>query len=584
MNCLNKIVHRDKNRRDSNCKKDNYKYINQKINVTFFLIISFVFFSCTSQTGDDFSTSDYIYKGSKNSCRNNENCKTGYCNSDLKICAYKEVSSTSFIGKISVQDSGDNSEQSVQQLFNIETDSVMEPVLFITPFLKTPQIDPGVNARVIFYDYENSLKDKTPIVYVYNSGNKKSDFYLHAGVYKVAIIPEGSDAEQYPPIYFDNVFLTPAGAFTDEDGNDINIVMPHVEDELFTYNYISGSIYYLKNNNEKVSANGMRVRLFDEDGLDAISTYDYTICTQTTGCGRFSLGVKSGFGSAKVLVDNPEQPFLPVYYFDFELKTGSGLELTIPVFESPIKVSGKIISKDSNGNLAPSPPCMVVFQMNEPEIDRTLYYVVNTNSVGEVMSADISKELYLYPGSYTVSAYPKALTGKNGIRYQSTSINIEISKDALSNSFEIELGPAINIIGATLINDSENLSHVSIEAFDINNNFPESRTLNTISSDDGTFNFSMENSVYRVIAMPYEQSNYASVAQIWNVSKSPVLSPSIQLDYPYVVKGRVIPAQVTDDIGGLEIEWYKEYGERAYLVGKSEIDKDGFFNAILPPK
>jgi hypothetical protein len=84
--------------------------------------------------------------------------------------------------------------------------------------------------------------------------------------------------------------------------------------------------------------------------------------------------------------------------------------------------------------------------------------------------------------------------------------------------------------------------------------------------------------------MPHEQSNYASMTQVWNVSKFPVLSPSMEFDFPYVFKGRVIPGQVTDDIEGVEIEWYKEYGERAFLLGKSTIDKNGIFNAVLPPR
>jgi hypothetical protein len=86
------------------------------------------------------------------------------------------------------------------------------------------------------------------------------------------------------------------------------------------------------------------------------------------------------------------------------------------------------------------------------------------------------------------------------------------------------------------------------------------------------------------VAVPPVKSKMAAGIELWNINQSETFSYAVQLQYPFVISGKVLPPRVNNSLEGGTVEWYRQIGSRTFMVSKSRISEDGGFNALLPPK
>ena len=537
--------------------------------------------SCDTKNDTDFNNSNNKYDGPINTCKNNSDCQTGYCNSQLKVCAVNGSNKDIFTAKIIVSDITDKYHFTGQQLFSVNANNSKKNLNLLLP-VKVESIDPGIIATVLFADQSNSLSGFSSPLYVYKAGKKKRSFYLFPGLYNVTIIPDNSDKLLYPVYTLGTVSVTPEGVFKDLNDNIIDIKMPHIDDDTYKYKTVSGTVSYVKNNNELFIANNLRVRAVDDSG-NFISSIDYTHCLQTSGCGKFSLKLDNNVDTITILVDKPDEPFYPVYRFKSKINSKKNIQLIIPAPSAPLLVHGKV--KGNNENIDTIvPACTIVIEMELDAEDKTLRYEIKTDESGRFERKDGVPGVYLYPGTYRMTAYPRVSNDDNLTVFQQTTTPEPFEVNSILNNYvEIQLSSRINITGTTITHDKRGIPGTLLTAYDINSENMYS-TVYMLSNSESTFSTWLNDSVYRVIAIPPVISNFAAGVELWNIKQSPEVSNSIELHYPIVVEGEVYPGKVTDSVEGLIIEWYKEYSGHDYLVSHSTVLENGFFRGLLPAR
>lgn len=545
------------------------------------------------------------YNGPRNQCVRDENCPQGRCHAKLSLCAVNHSGSEALYAKVILE--GTNIKP---QIFSVPMASAEQLVLELAtpiPFdLVSAEVDTDsdsdggsqIDADILFIDRTNSLLNKTPSVEVYKTYLNTMSFFLLPATYDVTIYPVGEDAAVYPVYNMKNIVIQSDGTAL-QDNLPIEISLPHAEAS--DYDLLEGHVVYPSSLSEKDYVKDLYVQAFNLSTGEILSKSTQLACVEKNGntCTK-NISIPLFFGTTSVGLRffKPNEPFYPVYVHEIEsLDASKELSIELQRLQKPVLVHGTVEVNNRESGATPPPLCRILFE-NSDDSERELEYWVETNESGNVERVEGAEGVYLYPGSYKVTAYPIQNNIGNGNKYAPTefattlvvtneNVDTEGETDVAVNAFSISLAERLKITGAVEIGDRV-VPQANISTFNIETQHPYSKNLTVATRSNGEFDLWLENTIYFVTIQAPSESKYANGNGIWNILKSKSYSFTGRLQIPFVITGQLEVSENPNwnkniDLNKATIEWYKQFGQNVYLIARSKVNEEGTFSALLPP-
>lgn len=537
----------------------------------------------------------WTYDGPVNACRSDAQCAAGTCREDLGRCvvAPPTAGTACWIrvtpGEVAV---------APPQAWEVVLDSagrVGQPVPVRRPVVvqgATLAGDAALAAIVIFIDRGNRLPGRAAPRTVYRSRDKAFDLELLPSTYDVVALPEGSQAQVYPPFYLDGVELDTTGRLVSPSAPEEPIDLIAAEPGLtVTGRLLQGG----------QPVNGLTVRALDPLRSRAISTADVTACVGSGGeseCGVFSVGLASGTTAFSLVVSRPYEGHHPEILVEGFLADPAAEtkildlrgdeRLSLPALGVPLRyvarVERPVESPGGQGYTDPAPGCFVRFQGENIAGGRVERWVT-TNESGTLEEADGVPGVSLYPGEYLITVIPAAVLGGALADYSpfltATPITIAGSGEVGGQVFPLPWRP---LIKGAVIAAGEEVPQAVVGAEPLPGAAALSRSNSTGSGFDGLFSLWLDPADYMVTIEAPLESGYAWARAFLTVAGNG--ETEFVLPLPYAAEVRLEPsADQADPLGldGALVEFFVEIDGVAYPAGRATADADGDVVALLPP-
>ncbi|MBN2672374.1 MAG: hypothetical protein JXX29_11885 [Deltaproteobacteria bacterium] len=538
---------------------------------------------------------DETYDGPVNKCITNSNCPEGTCNKSLSICTVEKIGNDILFAKVIL-----DSVALPAQIFSVPLESTSALQLHAQAPVPVTDISTMVDADVLFAEISNTLPNKDPDVFVYKTVYADNEFTLLPGEYNVSLYPVGTASFEHPVYHMGQVEIQADGTVL-QSNIPILISFPYTNSD--GYDRVSGQVLYENTSGDNSEIDNLYIQAFAPDTGQILSRGRELTCipgpvgTGTTVCSSYLIPIIPGTTDIGLRLYKPNEPFYPVYIKYVEPTNVTDQSFEIPRLDTPVLVQGEIVSNSFTSGASPVPRCRLLFERLNDD-NRALSYWVNTNDRGVVERIPGADGVYLYPGEYRITAYPIQDGSSGGERYSVTEMesilrvsntaeDIDEESDVQVNQFSLVLDERLEITGDLIFID-ELVPNATIMASNIETQHPYILSQKTVSNADGLFNFWLDKAIYYVIVQAPEESRYAVGTGIWNVRQSKTLSFTGRVQTPFLIAGTLDVDGIEQDsqsidLGSVSIEWYKQFGQNAYLVARSAVESDGSFNALLPP-
>lgn len=562
--------------------------------------------ACDAPNHDDVHLA---YYGPKNHCSNSNDCSAGSCHPDLNICAVNLSTSEVLFARIVFKSSAHK-----PQLFKVPMVSNNHLQLLLKAPVTIKDISLDVKADILFTDVQNSLPNKDASVEIFRTYNGETTFELLPSTYDVTYRPMFTDADKNPMVHIGLIDVLPDGTLQRE-GVAYTISQPSAID--YEYEHFEVEAYYTNDIVEKSQVKDLHVQAFDSTTNRQISSASPVNCTPSSGqesCNNVSIPLPPKTNAIRLKFYKQLEPFHPTVIFDIpQANAAVNEDLVIQAFSKPIAVEGNVSVNPLSNGVMPPPRCRIHIEWvaasdqnndnntdnkNENNNELQLSYWVYTNENGRVERMEGATGIYLYPGYYKVTAYPVYDPVGNGAKHAATVMenlllvtseqsNITDNEDAQINNFSIVLQEKIEVTGQTTFDDAS-IPRVNLRASNIQDSQPYSRSISTISNDNGSFSLWVENKNYFYTAQAPADSAFAYGHDVLKVPQSKTFSFVAKLKIPFVVQGEVIVDRTNLlfqqlDLRSATIEWYKSFANQNYVVGRTTVNENGAFTALLPP-
>ncbi len=549
-------------------------------------------FACTPTD----TTDRFVYTGFRNTCRTNSDCETGTCHADLSVCVVAVQSpDAELLARVTFAASNLK-----PQLFSVPVVSTENYAFELRKPVAVQNMVLDIDADILFANLTDALPGNDPDVSVYRTYLTHTDFFLLPGMYRITIYPVGDDANTYPITSFSDIRMDENGLLWSGD-DQVDFASALVNNT----NVLSGKVSYAGTVESNVEARDLSVQAFDPVSHLALSRGYKLICrpgmspAAPEDCGNFSIPLHKDISSVELRFFKPDEPFFVAYTTTIE-GVGASAEIrsiTLKPLEQPVLIQGTIGVNPGAGIQSVPPECHVLFKSVEP--DRFLAYWARSNGYGEVERAEDAPGVYLYPGRYSVTAFPrntnlevsataarttfsKTLVVTNTPNDEST----ETGSDFAVNGFSFPLQTRLPIQGSVLFRE-QLMPQVQLTAYNISGNQPFNNVIRGISDANGDWRVRMDNDVYHLVAMPPEESGFAPGFHVWNILSSTSYRFEATVKIPFVIGGTVV-IDTRDGFGNIQpddvsIDWYQVSSQLAYPVAHTEVQSGFSFTALLPP-
>ncbi len=543
----------------------------------------------------DYSPDEWSYDGPVNSCRGG--CAAGTCDPGLGVCAVDPPAAAQLIARVVP----DSSTGVPAQAFAVDVGGGAAELLLSSPVDVQAKTLAGagddvasLQARVIFSDVGNRLPGRPARVTVYEAYySAVLDLALLPGPYDVIVIPGGGQAPSFPVAYLDGLTVDADGKLLDSDGEATDVIVPP-------------AAAWVKGRITQVSApvNGLEVVAFDPATGRTVSTSDSTVCAQVSGetvCGYFEIGLaKSAVDSGAAFslrVSRPSEPTHPVFVAEGFTPPAAGgwlnlvgdSRLDFGALGVPVRARIVVLKpvRDAAGAIeyVPAPSCFVALAAPDVAAGSVETWVL-TDESGEIEDAPGIVGVNLYAGDYAVTVIPShAATGAAAdYAVYASAEPWAVSEETAAVPLEIRLAERPIAAGAVLAG-GKTVPTSAVFAEPAPGEASTARPNAGITGTTGRFGLRLDEASYVVAAEAPQESLYA-----WDLAEAAVTGASqafdLELPLPFVQRGTVgtSPDQLNDvDLAGAVVEWYRVVDGRAYAVGRTAIDDDGGFAALLPP-
>lgn len=550
-------------------------------------------FACTpTENGDSI-----VYTGLRNTCRTNSDCETGTCHSDLSVCVVAVQSpDAELLARVTFAES-----HLTPQLFSVPVVSTENFTFEIRKPVAVQNMALDIDADILFANLTDALPGKDPDVSVYRTYLTDADFFLLPGMYRITIYPVGNDANAYPITSFSDIRIDEEGVLWSGD-----IQMDFTSALVDNTNLLSGKVSYASTVDSNVEARDLSVQAFDPVSQLALSRGYKLICrdgirpAEPKDCGNFSIPLQKDSNSVELRFFKSDEPFF-VAYTEIIEGVGTSSEtrsITLEPLEKPVLIQGTIIANPGAGAPSVPPECHVLFKSVEP--DRFLDYWVRSNGYGEVERAEDAPGVYLYPGRYSITAFPR----HTNLEVSATAARTTFSKtlvvtntpdaesaatgsDIAVNGFSFPLQARLPIQGSVQFRE-QLMPQIELTAYNISGKQPFNNVIRGISDANGNWRARMDNDVYQLVAMPPVESGFAPGFHVWNILSSTTYRFEATVKIPFVIGGTVDVDTRDARFGSIQpddifIDWYQVSSQLAYPVAHTAVRSGFSFTALLPP-
>jgi hypothetical protein len=530
------------------------------------------------------------YDGPVNECESDADCPAGACAVDLGRCA---VSPPAGGETLYVEVFPPGEAEVPSQVFEVAlgADGVVEAPLEVRrPVVvqgETRAGEENLEALVVFTDRGDRLPGKSARRTVYDSSEGVFNLELLPGLYDLLALPEGEQAEQYPPYYLDDVELTVQGELRRDAGPPLGLVVPEPETE------VSGAIRI-----GGVPVNGLSVQAGSPDGARRLSTPATTACRGEEServCGAFTIELASGAEQFSLLVSRQGQPHHPQITIDGFVveEPGEALDLSgdprlsLDPLGPPLRyhatVERPIMADDGQLLQDPAPRCFVRFSSGSVAGGRVERWV-ETNEAGALEQSDGVLGVMLYPGEYEVIAIPA-----EALSDSLTDYTPFVSGDPVVISGSGEIGGQVfplswrPLYKGWVLADGREVPSTSLVAEPLT----DSATVRSNAAGtgfDGEYAIWLDPGEYQLTAEAPPESGYAWATTELEVEGNGSLD--LELPLPYIASARVVASgdQVDPiELGGSLVVWYRVVDGVARAIARGAAGEDGELVALLPP-
>lgn len=550
----------------------------------------------------DSSPDEWSYDGPVNSCKGG--CAEGACDPEVGGCAVDPPAGAQLVARVVPA----AATGVPPQLFPIDVGSGSAGTLYVAapvPVVGAALAGEGADVeplvgRIVFADVGNRLPGRPARVAVYDAeGGGELDLALVPGTYDAVVIPEGSQATQFPAHYVDGIAVGPDGVLRDAGGAAVDIVAPPAAA------WVTGRI-----TQASAPVNGLEVFAFDPATGRTISTVDLTACDEVavegpgveTVCGHFAIALAQGAAGAaaqfSLRVARPGEANHPVFRADgFDPPAAGGsLDLTDDerLAFGPLGVPARFRAvvrrpvRNAAGEVEYDPAASCFVSLGSADVGGgAVEKWVLTNESGEIEDSPGVVGVNLYPGAYDLTVVPAhaSLGAADDYEGFTSASPWYVSAETEDDEATILLASRPMLL-ATVSAGGRSVPASAVSAEPGEGAPFTARPNSGITGKSGRLRLRLDRASYVVTAEAPQESRYA-----WRLAEADVAGDvqgeiGVDLPLPYVLRGEVAtsPEQIEAiDLGGAVVEWYREYGGRAYAVGRSMVAEDGGFAALLPP-
>jgi hypothetical protein len=420
--------------------------------------------------------------------------------------------------------------------------------------------------------------------------------------YRIKVIPEGDEADDYPPRYYDDVEVTNSGGLLDSEG--LRIASLEVDR---AYVYVTGTV---ERGDQPVD--NVTVEARDPRSGRLLSTRSITGCGGVTVCGQFTIGLAPEVTSFSLDIYRPSEPWYPaVTVADISIETvlqqqgtGSVIDLGTIALAEPLgaltryraRVEAPVVLNDGSTVMDGVTDCRVIFESDDVAGGRAVRYG-KTDQHGDLVNVSGNPGVDLFPGSYEVTVIPPVPFNDSVDDYGVFWLEdfLEVTEDMAGEPqvFTLEQRP---VITGRVLGEGEQLFSGAILAEPVGEAFRYARANTASIGFDGTFAIELDSDATWLIAEAPPQSGYGfgvvrlNPAEVCDTGDGEQCVVNIPLSVPFVSTVTIIFKESTGaagyGLGGATVEWYEvdETDPYAYhLVGRFTSDEEGRVTAYLPP-
>jgi hypothetical protein len=472
--------------------------------------------------------------------------------------------------------------------------------------VRTGDLGERIRARVLFT--ESIASDTTSLTRAYGVSAVETSLFFITDLlpgfarYRVKVIPEGDEAEDYPARYYDDVEVTNSGGLLDSEG----LKLGSLEVDR-AYVYVTGTV---ERGDQPVD--NVTVEARDPRSGRILSTRSVTGCGGVTVCGQFTIGLAPEVTSFSLDIYRPSEPWYPaVTVPDISIETvlqqqgtGSVIDLGTITLAEPLgaltryraRVEAPVILNDGSAVMDGVADCRVIFESDDVAGGHAVRYG-KTDQHGDLVNVSGNPGVDLFPGSYVVTVIPPVPFNNSvddyGVFRLEDFLEVTDDMDGEPQVFTLEQRPMIT---GRVLGDGEQLFFGAVRAEPVSEAFSYARSNTASIGPGGTFTIGLDNDATWLIAEAPPQSGYAfgvvwlNPEEVCDTGDDAQCVVDIPLSVPFVSTATIIfkesTATVGYGLGGATVEWYEvdETDHNAFhLVGRFTSDEEGRVTATLPP-
>ncbi|MDD5308226.1 MAG: hypothetical protein PHU25_12965 [Deltaproteobacteria bacterium] len=525
------------------------------------------------------------YGGPVNSCGADGDCAEGSCDTSMGVCTVAGAGGRSYIVKVIP----DPAQSVPSQVFEVVLDAagkadaplvVNRPLTVIGRALAGGSEGEALNARVIFTESGLVLPGRPPRITVYEAEGRSRDYRvdLLPGLYRITVIPGGTQASRYPVFYLDDVEVAPTH-------RRVDLVLPAFEGLVAVEGRVRRGGW---------PVDGLTIEAIDGQTSRVVSTASVTGCeggSQNGPCGSFSMRLAPDVSAFSLRISRPDEPSYPTTVVSgFEVEPGaSAVDLTddaalsLAALGAPLRYRARVekpVELSSGGtSFDPAPSCLVVFESDDVARGKVTRSVT-TNESGDLETVSGVLGIDLYPAEYRVTVIPpeapSGATADYAILSYPDPITISGSSPIGGQVFSLPLRP---VLAGSVTAGGSPMPLSTLAAEPHGSADAPMRSSTSTTADDGTYFLPVDMGLYSMVAEAPPQSGFAWGRTLTTVTGSGELD--VALPIPFVARARLHSEAV--DVGGAVVEWYEERDGAAYAVARVTADGSGNVTALLPP-
>ncbi len=555
--------------------------------------------------GDDPPDDSAKYRGPKNTCQSNNGCPPGtVCDSDILRCVVRDVADgRTYMLKVIPPSAPAIPAQFFEVVLDANGDVTKEIEILkpVTITLSIPCEDGGTKCeddpRIIINDLGASIpgQQNQPFVYKATGGLRIFSVSLLPGIkrYQIKIIPEGAEADDYPPRYYDDVTVTTYSRMENERGQTLKSLSL-----VKATRTVRGSI---KRGSQAVD--GVTVVALDSKRGRSISTVGITGCSAPSEpgsiCGEFAIGLPPGDDVFSLRISRPREPWYPAvitenYTFDAGVADPpeidpDKLDIRLDPLDTPVKYFAHVektasaSNAESNADAGVSeraPGCIAIFESEDVAGGGRVALRTFTDQSGALVNADGEAGVLLFPASYRVTIFPPSpfpsATHDHQVLHWDSPLDISGAPIIKGQVFTLSSRPRVHgLITAAGIG----VPSAGLSANTLPGAAPHLRTSHSTSDHNGAFSIWTDRGTYRLTAEAPSESGFAWGSAEFN--SNGITRHDVELPFPFVARARLSAENLSLD--DTTIEWYEKKQDRYYLVGRSTTSSKGNSTALLPP-